>query len=336
MRPRRGTEDSERGATLVVIALTLTALLGVSSLAIDGGRLFTARRQSQNAADAAALAGAEALFSYQYAAATNGSRSTSAVSSAVTAKLVQNGVTASSCQLVDASGTVLEPCAGASDAQLTAASGVQTAGALTEATTLAGVIGVNSVKASATAIAEVQPLVATSAPFILCGAAHTGWNILNNDGTINTSNASALQNIPVEGPQVPDCGAGSSTFKGKAASGAGLVPASSWEGVTTGNGYNAVAANAVAGLTPCPTDMSAFAGTCGMVVPVAAAAQGVGAATQLHIVNFVTLNVTGAVGGNPRFSGTYAAPSNLALQGQAAFGVHCISGSQICMVKLAS
>lgn len=332
MRPQR----TERGATLVTIALSLTAVLGVSSLAIDGGRAFTARRQSQNAADAAAMAGAEALFAYQYAAATKTTRDATAVSTAVTTKLVQNGMTTTSCQLVDELATVLESCAGATEAQLVAASGVVAGGTFTEATALAGVMGINSIKASASATAEVQPLVASAAPFILCGAAHTGWNILNNDETINGA-ANNLTNIAIEGPQVPDCGAGSSTFKGKAAPGAGLVPAGSWEGVTTGNGYKATAANAVATLTPCPADITTLTGACGMVIPVAAAAQGVGTATQLQIVTFAIFNVTSnGTGGNPRFSGTYVAPADLATQGQAAFGVHCNTGNQICMVKLAS
>jgi len=327
---------TEQGATLVTIALSLTAVLGVSSLAIDGGRAFTARRQSQNAADSAALAGAEALFAYQYAAATKATRDTTAVATAVSAKLLQNGMTTTSCQLVDELAAVLGSCTGATDAQLVASSGVQAGGTFTQATALAGVMGINSIKAAASATAEVQPLVATAAPFIVCGAAHTGWNILNNDGTINSS-ANNLTNIAIEGPQVPDCGAGSSTFKGKAAPGAGLVPAGSWEGVTTGNGYNSTAANAVASLAPCPSDITTLTGTCGMIIPVAAAAQGVGTATQLQIVTFATFNVTSnGSGGNPRFSGTYVAPAYLATQGQSAFGVHCITGNQICMVKLAS
>lgn len=339
--------NAERGATLIVVALSLTAVLGVASLAIDGGRLFSARRQSQNAADSAALAGAEALFAYQYAAATGATGDPAAVSTAVTAKLVQNGVTADSCELVDETETALEPCSGASQLQLAAASGVTVGGALTQKTALAGVMGIDSIKASASATAEVQPLVSTAAPFILCGAANTGWNILNNDGTINNGAAKNLVNIAIEGPQVPDCisprgqsvESNGSAFKGLAASTSGLAPAGSWEGITTGDNnvpWNATTSNAVASQSPCPTDMSTFAGTCGMIIPVAATSRGTGSSTELQIATFAIFNVTGVVGGNPRFTGTYVAPADLALQGQAAFGVHCISGSQICMVKLAS
>ncbi|HXT72027.1 MAG TPA: pilus assembly protein TadG-related protein [Vicinamibacterales bacterium] len=52
---------SERGAVLVHVALALLALMAFSTFVIDYGVLWTARRQAQNAADAAALAGAVAL-----------------------------------------------------------------------------------------------------------------------------------------------------------------------------------------------------------------------------------------------------------------------------------
>jgi Flp pilus assembly protein TadG len=51
----------ESGMTYVFIALGFMAFMGASMLAIDVGMLMTARNQAQNAADAAALAGAESL-----------------------------------------------------------------------------------------------------------------------------------------------------------------------------------------------------------------------------------------------------------------------------------
>jgi Putative Flp pilus-assembly TadE/G-like len=52
---------SERGATLIHIALAMIALLAVSALSIDAGVKWVARGQAQNAADAGALAAAIAL-----------------------------------------------------------------------------------------------------------------------------------------------------------------------------------------------------------------------------------------------------------------------------------
>lgn len=49
------------GQTLVIVALALFALIALVALAIDGGNLMAERRQMQNAADAAALAGARAI-----------------------------------------------------------------------------------------------------------------------------------------------------------------------------------------------------------------------------------------------------------------------------------
>jgi hypothetical protein len=48
----------ERGQALVIIALAAVGLFGFSALAIDGSRVFSDRRNAQNAADTAALAAA--------------------------------------------------------------------------------------------------------------------------------------------------------------------------------------------------------------------------------------------------------------------------------------
>jgi Flp pilus assembly protein TadG len=52
---------SERGAVLIHVAVGMIGLLGFCALSIDYGVMWTARRQAQNAADSAALAGAVSL-----------------------------------------------------------------------------------------------------------------------------------------------------------------------------------------------------------------------------------------------------------------------------------
>ncbi len=52
---------SERGQSIVIIALLMFVLIGISALVLDGGLGYANRRQAQNAADAAALAGADVL-----------------------------------------------------------------------------------------------------------------------------------------------------------------------------------------------------------------------------------------------------------------------------------
>lgn len=52
---------NNRGATILIIAITLPVLLGFAALAVDVGYMYATRNELQNAADAAALAGATQL-----------------------------------------------------------------------------------------------------------------------------------------------------------------------------------------------------------------------------------------------------------------------------------
>ncbi len=61
-RERNGREGREGGATIVLVALALTALLSVVALAVDVGMLLNSRSEAQRAADAAAMAGAQSLI----------------------------------------------------------------------------------------------------------------------------------------------------------------------------------------------------------------------------------------------------------------------------------
>jgi Flp pilus assembly protein TadG len=51
----------EQGQTIIIVAFALVVLLLAVGLAIDGGRVMASRRQMQNAADAAAMAGTQEL-----------------------------------------------------------------------------------------------------------------------------------------------------------------------------------------------------------------------------------------------------------------------------------
>jgi Flp pilus assembly protein TadG len=61
--PARRLSGDRRGATAVVFALGATALFGLVGLATEGGSWYLEKRHGQNAADAAATAGALALAS---------------------------------------------------------------------------------------------------------------------------------------------------------------------------------------------------------------------------------------------------------------------------------
>jgi Putative Flp pilus-assembly TadE/G-like len=64
---RPGSRPRERGVTLVFGALSLLALTGMAALAIDLSMLMDARAEAQRAADAAALAGADAFRDFPLA-----------------------------------------------------------------------------------------------------------------------------------------------------------------------------------------------------------------------------------------------------------------------------
>jgi hypothetical protein len=65
---------SERGATMILVAVAMSALLGFLALAIDLGMLYVAHSDAQRAADAAALAGASAFLDYSNSAAVGPAR----------------------------------------------------------------------------------------------------------------------------------------------------------------------------------------------------------------------------------------------------------------------
>jgi Flp pilus assembly protein TadG len=52
----------QRGASMVPVAVSLVVLLGLGALTLDGGNLYVARNELQNASDAGALAGARMLY----------------------------------------------------------------------------------------------------------------------------------------------------------------------------------------------------------------------------------------------------------------------------------
>jgi len=60
-RTSNESRRAENGQVLVIVAIGMAVLLGFVGLAIDVGMLYTTRRQMQTAADAAAIAGANAL-----------------------------------------------------------------------------------------------------------------------------------------------------------------------------------------------------------------------------------------------------------------------------------
>src|SRR4030066_57736 len=57
------TNRNEQGQNMVLLAAIMIVVVMLAALVIDGGFAYAKRREAQNAADAGALAGAEALCS---------------------------------------------------------------------------------------------------------------------------------------------------------------------------------------------------------------------------------------------------------------------------------
>lgn len=73
----------ERGQAMILLVFMIIALVAIIGLAIDGGRLHSDRRQAQNAADSAALAGAQKLLQFRVDACETGSMDLTALDDAV-------------------------------------------------------------------------------------------------------------------------------------------------------------------------------------------------------------------------------------------------------------
>ena len=56
---------SERGQTIILVAVALVSLLAMAALAIDVTTLYVARGEMQCAADAAALAGCQSIRGFR-------------------------------------------------------------------------------------------------------------------------------------------------------------------------------------------------------------------------------------------------------------------------------
>lgn len=328
------TRTDEAGATLVMVALMMTAIVLIVGLVVDGGRSYAARRQAQNAADSAALAGAQALFSYQYALFKGQAADPARIWAAVQDKLTQNGAASDqTCAYVDVTGVTLGTACSVVVPPPVTAAGVAVGGTRTEPASFMRLAGFSTVGARATSTATIQPLAGISSPFIVCGNPTVGgYNILESSGRVNASNAQALGVFDLQGPKVPDCGDPSAKFKGKADPTVTFAGAASYESVQQGNGYNSSIANQVAGQKPCPN--GGPYDDCYMVIPLANGPGGTSSAPLLYITDFGIFHVTAANnGGNPIYSGQFFQPGTM-VAGSGLAGQACVVGSQVCVAQL--
>jgi hypothetical protein len=293
MLRRKGTD--ERGAFTVLVAISLLCLLGLTGLVIDGGRAYAARRGAQNAADAAALAGAGALNGVLF----DSVGQEAVVREAVVASLAANHVNGTpECRLVDETRSDLGPCPESNTgAGLPATvAGVSVRARDNQDGSFIKALGIEGFSASAVATAQIQALREGSSPFLICGldSSEQGFDppLLVQSGSTWTVNPAAVnRTYEMHAPQVPDCGAGSDSFKGLADPSA-VVGVPGWWAGETGVHAGPIR-NVVAGPGGCTTtdDFDTAAG-CTLIVPICVDGNGTGTAVEFFCVRFGVFHVS--------------------------------------------
>jgi Flp pilus assembly protein TadG len=279
----------------VLVAVSLLAFLGLTGLVIDGGRAYADHRAVQNAADAAALAGAGALNGILF----DSTGQESAVYDAVAASLTANRVNGTpGCRLVDENQTDLGACPTTdTGAGLPATvAGVAVNARDSQSASFIKALGIQGFSASATATAQIQSLRQGASPFMICGldSAHKGFDppLLQASGDSWAINPAAVNaSYALHGPQVPDCGAGSNSFKGLVDDEAPIGVPGWWPddtGVHAGPVRNTVARS-----DACTTTESFDSWTgCTIIVPICVNGRGNGSSAELYCVRFGVFRVS--------------------------------------------
>jgi Flp pilus assembly protein TadG len=271
---RKRFRQSERGAALVLIAVSLTAVVGVSGIVIDGGNAFAQRRQMQNAADSASLAGARALDGLVVNA-------ESAIWTKVVASATSNGADASliTCRLESDVLVDLGACpvanTGTATALRNAASSVRVTVAATTNTAFVRAVGIQNFTARAGATAQIEGLRAGNSPFALCATGQSDPRsagegqvipILLPDNSMNAGAVGVLYEL--QDPTSIGCGQGNS-WKGLTADFSNDYPVPGpWNLLNGDHGIN-VSTAVVAGNSAC---RGAITLNCVILVPLCHAA----------------------------------------------------------------
>ncbi|HEX2272380.1 MAG TPA: pilus assembly protein TadG-related protein [Acidimicrobiales bacterium] len=157
---------TESGVVMVLVALLVVAMLAIVAIVIDGGQAYADRRRMQNAADAAAFAGARVLQQVRFES------STTDLAAAVRAVAADNDADADlvTCQVIDGTGSGVAPCSPNSGwASRREAAGVRVTAKVSRSTVFGRLAGVSEMSASASAAAVLHNLAAARSPWMVCG-----------------------------------------------------------------------------------------------------------------------------------------------------------------------
>jgi len=211
---------STDGQIIIFAAVLTVAMVGMLGLAIDLGYSFAQKRSVQNAADAAAIAGARAVT--QWSTSNTGVTALPAVQSIVSANNMGKATQHLTCYYVDDANKDLKTCDNLVPATAT---GVRLQVSETHSTFFIWIIpgAPKTATTSASAIAHAQIVTpdGSQAPFILCGSSaklEDGSGtlpILTSVGSTYQINSAAVgKTFEVHGPQIDDCNAKSNSYKG--------------------------------------------------------------------------------------------------------------------------
>lgn len=185
---------NDKGQMIIILAFAVIAVMALVGLAIDGGRLYTSRRQTQNAADAGVMAGARELGMIISECEEGTVENNNRVAMALIELARLNGVDyyapdanikawyvdANEVELAELGGTIP-----------TGATGVKARMVITDSTTFLKIVGQQHVVASAEAMAMVGPIrfmgggvLPIGVPEIALTGLNPGdeWSIYDGDG----------------------------------------------------------------------------------------------------------------------------------------------------------
>ena len=155
------SSERERGQAIVIMVFAIIGVAALVGLAIDGGRVYSDRRQAQNTADASAMAGIRVLAQLMVDCEARSVGNDNLVGQAVADFAVRNGIAVTSpnsrvrAAYVDLDDGVLGPV-GEGQGIPAGATGIRVTVTTTDTTTFLKVVGQNdySVGATTTAVAE--------------------------------------------------------------------------------------------------------------------------------------------------------------------------------------
>ncbi len=211
-----------RGQIIIFVAAFAVVMVGMIGLSIDLGYSFAQKRATQNAADAAAIAGTRAVTEWSTTNTTIAAWPD--VNSVVQANDLGNATQQISCHYVDDAGANLGRC---DQPVPDTTTGISVEVTETHSTffmqIIPGAPNTVTTRASATAHAQIVPGDVSGAPFILCGASAKLLNgggsipiVIQNGSSYDINPAAIGQTFEIHGSQIDDCGLASSRYKGLA------------------------------------------------------------------------------------------------------------------------